>query len=294
LAQAGRDLKYTGLIFLAGTLMTAAALAQGVADPSYLGLDWSGDEDGGDNLALDLDLTLPANGRLVLSAGESRTASDGVTITTRSYLIGLNSDPLAPFAAGLEAEHWGDKDALVSDTLRLVLTLNGEHWSLSLRPQRRTHTLYTDPLLPCPACQPRYEVQSTAVAVDASYFSDGPWSLSAGYTRHEYDRDVSNLARYPRLARFLFTPTTLNLANGFQDYRLSLGASYAATWGLVGYDWLKSVSKVDGAVTYVNTVSVATDLSAQWSLRLHGGWQQDGATNQSLGFGGAGLSYSWD
>ena len=275
-------------------LVFAVALSgAAVADPSYLGAELGADEDGGSNTYVDLDLALPENARLLLAAGESRNPGDAADITTRSYLIGFGSDPLAPFSAGVEFEHWGDEGALVSDTWRLNLDLNGEQWALNVRLQERTHTLYTDPVIPCPACQPHYEVESTAVAVDAAYFSEGPWSFNLGYMEHDYDRDVSNFARYPRFFQALFTPATLDLANGFQDYQASLGVSYAQAWGALNYDWLKSVSKVDGAVTYVNTASLSMPLSEQWRLRLHAGWQVDEDTDDSLAFGGLGLTYNW-
>lgn len=284
-------MKYTALIFAAA--LSGLAQAQGVADPSYLGVELGSDEDGGSNTYVDLDLTLPANARLRLSTAESRTAGKSSDITTRSYLVGVASDPLALFSAGVEFEHWGDEGDLVSDTWRLDLGLNGERWAFHVRPQRRTHTLYTDPAVPCAVCPARIEVESRGVAVDAAYFSEGPWSANAGYAKHDYDDKLSGITTHPRLANLLFTPTTLNLANGFQDYQVSLGVSYAESWGVAAYDWVKSVSKLDGAVTYVNTASFSRSLAEQWRLRLSAGWQVAEDSNDSLAFGGLGLTYSW-
>lgn len=282
-------MKYRALIFAA--FLPGLVQAQDMTAPSYLGVEWGTDEDGGSSLSADTDLTLPGNARLMLAASETRTPGDISDVTTRSWLVGFGSDPLAVFSAAVEVEHWGDEGAFVSDTWRLNLGLNGEYWSFHLRPQQSTHTLYVESS--CTVCPSRVEVNGTAVAVDAAYYSDGPWSFNMGYMKHDYDRDVSVLAQHPRLMQLMFSPATLNLANGFQDYQVSLGLSYAESWGVLGYDWLKSVSKVDGAVTTMNSVSYSTSLSEQWRLRLHAGRQQNEDTGSSLVFGGAGLTYNW-
>jgi hypothetical protein len=286
--------KFTALIFAAA--VSSAAAAQDAAEPSYLGVDMGADEDGGRNVYLDLDLTLPGDARLLLAAGESRTSGDSTDITTRSYLIGFGSDPLAPLSAGVEFEHWGDEGDFVSDTWRLNLGLNGERWSLNVRLQERTHTLYTDPdptCLLCPPVRSHYEIDSSGAGIDAAYYSDGPWSFNASYMEHDYDRDVSNFSRHPRFFSLFFAPTTLDLANGFQDHQYSFGVSYARAWGALSVDWLESVSAVDDAVTHVHTLSFSKPFAERWRLRLHAGRQVDEDTGDSLVFGGLGLTYSW-
>lgn len=272
-------------------MLVSVGFVHAADDPSYISLDWSSDKNGNHENYVDLDLALPKHGRFYLSTSRAYNEDENVGVETRSVLLGLGSDPLKSFSIGGEVEHWGNKDYLESDTVRFSFSFNQPAWSLMFRPQWRTITLYTDPAIPCALCPPKVEIGSNGLAIDGRYFSNGPWGLSLGYTRHNYDRDVTALARYPIL-ELVFSPSTLDLAYGFQDYRTSFGAYYDFKKVTLTFNQTKSVSKVDGLATYVSTLGVSASLMKNLRGRISVGSQRT-EDDDPLGFVGTGLTFSW-
>ena len=274
-------------------LVSESSAAQSDVLPSVVSFEGGGDAEGSRDHYFDVDYGLSAGSRLILSFGSNRSAAQDDPITTRSTLLGFRTDPMARLSAGVDLEHWGEEDTLVTDTLRLVMEMNLEQWSFSLRPQWRTLTFTTDCIaVLLPNCDPEAKVKSTGSAFDVSYYTDGPWSFSMGFARHRYDKEVEALAQYPWF-QLVFSAATLDLATGLEDRRSTFGVTYVKGDSLWGMSWLKSVSKLTGDASVVNTLRYSTDLNAQWRLRLRLGSQalEDGSGR--VGFSGVGLAYSW-
>lgn len=261
--------------------------------PSTLSFGFGGDAEGSRDSYLDLDYALSKN-RLLFSLASNRSDSQDNPITTGNVLIGFRTDPLERVSGGVDLEHWGEKDTLVTDTLRAVLDINLQHWQFSLRPQWRTLTFTTDCIaLLLPQCDPEAEVGSTGAAFDVTYFSDGPWSFSLGVARHDYDKKIEALAQYP-VFELIFSAATLDLSTGLEESRGSVGVSYFSGDNLWSFSRVKSVSKLTSDAVFINTLRFSTDINAQWRLSLRVGSQtleSDG--NDKVGFFGAGLTYSW-
>jgi hypothetical protein len=275
------------------TLVSGSSAANSNVYPSVISFEGGGDSEGSRDHYFDLDYGFSTGARLLLSFGTHRTAAQDDPITTRSSLLGFRTDPMARLSAGVDLEHWGEKDTLVTDTLRLVMEMNLPQWSFSLRPQWRTLTFTTDCIaLILPNCNPETEVKSTGSAVDVSYFTDGPWSFSMGFAKHHYDKKIEALAQYP-VFQLIFSAATLDLATGLEDRRGRFGVSYAHGDSLWGISWLKSVSKLTGDASVVSTLRYSTDLNAQWRLRLRIGSQSLEDGSGRVGFSGVGLAYSW-
>jgi hypothetical protein len=243
---------------------------------------------------LSLDYGLPGGARLLLSRATNRSDTPDSITTTHTTRVGVSSDPLSNFSAGAELEHWGRQDVLVTDTLRVVLEASLEHWLFSLRPEWATVTLSTDCVAVIIAnCNPEEKVHSTGAAVDIDYFTAGPWGFSLGYASHTYDRHIEALGRYP-VFQWVFSAATLDLAAGVEDNRTRVGVSYATVHSLWGLSHLRSMAKVGGAESLITTLRFSTDLSEQWRLQLRLGRQRyRDDSNDSVGFAGAGLAYSW-
>jgi hypothetical protein len=130
------------------------------------------------------------------------------------------------------------------------------------------------------------------MAVDVNYFTNGPWAFSLGYSKHDYDRRIEALGQYP-VFELIFSASTLDLATGLEDYRGSVGVSYVIHDSLWSYSYLKSVSKVSGAASFITTLRFSTALDERWRLRLHIGRQVNEDKSERIGFAGVGLAYSW-
>lgn len=278
---------------LGAVLFSASSAAQSNTLPSAIYFEGGGDSEGSRDYYLDLDYGFSTGARLLLSSGANRSAAQDDPITTRSVSLGFRTDPLARLGAGVDLEHWGKEDTLVTDTLRLVMEMNLAQWSFSLRPQWRTLTFSTDCIARLlPNCDPEAEVKSTGSAFDVSYFTDGPWSFSLGFAKHDYDKQVEALAQYPWF-QLVFSAATLDLATGLEERRGSFTVAYASADSLWGVSWLKSVSKLTGDASLVSTLRYSTDLNENWRLRLRIGSQSLEDGSGRVGFSGIGLAYSW-
>jgi len=272
-------------------LLVSVAQASGL--PSSISVGVGGDAEGSRDSYLDLDYAFIDDSRLLFSSSSNRSDSQGNPFITRTVLLGFRTDPLARVSGGIDLEHWGEENSLVTDTLRGVMDINSRHWQFSLRPQWRTLTFTTDcAAVVLPRCVPEVEVKSRGAAVDISYFSEGPWSFSLGFAQHGYDKKVEALGQYP-IFQLYFSAATLDLSSGLEDHRGSIGVSYLSGDSLWSFSGMKSVSAVTGVASFVNTLSYSTDLNKQWRLRLRLGSQslKDGVDR--VGFAGVGLAYSW-
>jgi len=280
--------------YLLGTVLVGVSVAvQADGLPSVLSFESGNDTLGSRDYYLDLDYAFVDESRLLASIARSHSASQNNPISTRNILLGFRTDPLERFSAGVDLETWGKKGVLETETLRMVMDVSLQHWQFSLRPQWRTLTFSTDCVRAIRQfCQPEEKVKSTGAAFDVSYYTDGPWSFSLGFSRHQYDRRVEALALNPRL-QFVFSAATLNLSTGLEDRRRSIAAFYFSGDALWSFSWLKSTSRVTGEASFVQTLQFSADLSKQWRLRLRGGRQTLENGRDPVGFAGAGLTYRW-
>ncbi|MCF6324847.1 MAG: hypothetical protein L3J89_11090 [Gammaproteobacteria bacterium] len=271
--------------------ISVAVQADGL--PSTLSFEAGGDALGGRDYYFDLDYAFVNDSRLLASIARNHSTRQNNPITIRSVLLGFRTDPLERLSAGIELETWGKKDALETDTLRAVMDVNLQHWQFSLRPQWRTLTFSTDCVRTRRRrCQSDAEVNSTGTAFDVSYYTDGPWSFSLGFARHQYDKNITTLASEPRW-QFLFSAATLDLSTGLEDRRRSAAASWFGGNALWRFSWLKSVSRVTSEAGFVQTLRFSTSLGEQWHLRLRVGSQTLEKGRDSVWFAGTGLAYSW-
>ena len=278
---------------LGAVLIWVSVVAQADGLSSVLSFEGGGDAQGSRDQYLDLDYAFVGYSRLLASVAHNRSGSQNNPITTRSVLLGFRTDPLEPLSIGMDLESWGKKGSLETDTLRMVMDVSLQHWQFSLRPQWRTLTFSTDCVRVIRRfCRPEEEVKSTGMAFDVSYYTDGPWSFSLGFARHQYDRDVELLALEQRL-EFVFSAATLELSSGLEDRRNSIAVFYFSGDALWSFSWLKSISRVTSEASFVQTLRFSTDLSEQWRLRLRVGNQTLENGRDPVVFAGAGLAYSW-
>ncbi len=289
-------------LLLAGLLVWAFGfpLPAAAGLPSSVGLSLSGNDDGRRDAWLDADLALRENARLSLGLG--RSEGDDAAYDTRSWLVGLSSDPLADVAHGLEYVYWGNEDTLTSRTIRLLLDINLADGFLGLRPEYRELGLVTSDTCRRVSrlCPDKVHVKSPGVTLDGGYYW-GDWGLTAVYAWHDYDRDVSVLAEERLLAdealrryvTFYFATPTLDMATSFEDHRFGLGAQYFVGEMLLSVDASRSVSGVDGAITRSLFAALSGDLGRHWAFSLSAGRLASDAVDVVTLYAGAGLRWRW-
>ncbi len=258
--------------------------------PDLIALDVSGDTRSGRDAYLDLDLGLGGGARFMATLGNSRFDSDERAVITRTRIIGIRSDPLRTVGVGLEFEDWGEEGSLIIRSWRALLDVNTEHWFAAVRPQRREYTLHIQ--AQCRRCPATETVRSSSVTLELGYYSDGPWAVNLGYTRHDYDFDVRRAASALQ-REFFFSAATRDLAGGFEDTRRSVSVSYATERNLWSVTQVKSISKIDGAETQFTTLRGSFRLDAHWRMNARLGRQRLAGSDQGVAFAGAGVAYSW-
>jgi len=262
--------------------------------PDLIALDVSGDARGGRDAYLDLDVGMVGGARFMATLGSSRfdsTKSDNTkrVVVTRTRIIGIRSNPLNTVGAGLEFENWGEEGSLIVRSWRVLLDVNTEHWFAAVRRQRREYTLYFRS--GCRLCPATVTGRSASMTLELGYYSDGPWAVNLGYTRHDYDFNVRRVTS--ELQRESFSAATRDLASGFEDTRRSITVSYATEQSLWSVTQIKSISKVDGAETQFITLRASFSLDAHWRLNARLGRQRLAGSNQGVTFIGSGVAYSW-
>ena len=265
------------------------SVAQAEPLPSSVSFGFGGDAEGSRDSYVDLDYALSKH-RLLVSLASNRSDSQDNPITTGNVLLGFRSDPLNRVSAGVDFEHWGEKDTLVTNALRAVVDVNLQHWLISFRPQWRTLRFIRD----CTACVREVELDSRGAAIDMTYFTDGPWSFSLGFARNDYDDKIELLAQYPVFFSLYFSAATMDLATGLEESRGSLGVSYFSGDTLWGFTRVKSVSKLTGDAVFINTLRFSTDLNEKWRVNARVGSQVlEDNVDEKVGFAGVGFTYSW-
>ncbi len=260
--------------------------------PSLLSVEWLSENDGRDDLFIDLDLSI-GGPRLLFSVAQSQVDSEFSHDSTRSYLVGIYNDPLQTLNFGAELRHWGLEDNIRSIAAQGFFAYNSRNWTLALRPQVRLIDFTTsDFCRQFSECPDEWRVNSRGLSIDGSYYL-GAWSFTLGASSQNYDRDLRPLATRPLIIR-RFTPLSLALATGFEDYGVNVGLSYAFRGGLLSLSEYRSVSAVDGLASWLTSLRLSIDLNPQWSLSLNGGLLRMPEFNDSnSAYAGLGLMYSW-
>jgi len=266
--------------------------------PNQLVIEAGLDNDGGQDYYAELNFGLP-DLQVFVAAAHTRNeleelavgpaVLEATDITTDYFAAGVSSPPFAPVTVGADASYWGDDDAVTTQTARVQLGANTRDWSLQLAPQLRTIAVHT-------LSERTRTLDSNGYGISATYFGLGPVSVTLGYNKNYYDKDLSALASLRALLLVLrgtLSRQALELAAGLEDERLSAAAYYALPGALLGVDWFQSVSAVDDSRINAFTLSGFWDLTAQWQLRLKTGQQRSSTGESPLTFAGAGFAFRW-
>lgn len=258
---------------------------------STLTVETGWDSEAGSDYYIEADLSSETGPQLLLAADSSVSATSTSETTTNSYLMGLYNNPAKALEFGVDYEYWGNSDELVTNTVRATLGWHRDNLSIRLRPQYRNITLYTRQL----AMMNRrlsVDTSSTGLGIQFRYYRMSPLILSVGHLRNHYDANLSGLAT-GLLPRYIFSPTTLDLAYGFERDRSYVDISVDFKYAKPGVEWWQSRSAVDNSEVTVYTAYASKRLSKSWKMRLEAGRETSGNTTDDIAIAGLGFSYLW-
>ena len=207
---------------LALALTAAAASAQTTGSDDVrgawmLGVGAQAGEDDGDSLIGTLYVGVASSTWLTLIAGQSSSPADRADIEADTWVIGVDHR-FDRVGFTLEAERWGDPDALETEDLAGSVYFNRGRWRLGFRYETRDIEIpftLTGPL--GGTLRRDAQLSGESVGADARVAIGERWQLYLGLMEHDYDRNLNVLPRIDSLS--LLSTSTLTLANSFLDYQ---------------------------------------------------------------------------
>lgn len=217
-------MRFHGLL---GSLFAVAALtaAPAVAQPSrtddargawMLGLGAQVDEEESDSLLGTLYVGVGSSTWLTFVAGQSSSPADRADIDADTLAIGVDHK-FEHVGFTVEAERWGDSDALETKDFSGSVYFDRERWRIGFGYQTR------DIEIPFTATGPlggtvrrSQQVSADSLSVDARFALAERWQVYLGLAEHDYERDLNVLPRVANLN--LLSTSTLTLANSFLDH----------------------------------------------------------------------------
>lgn len=277
------------LLCLAGVsplLIPGLCIADDEGLPSVVSASASIDNSDSSSFYFDSDLALPGSLRLGAGGGNNANAASRIDVKTTSYHASLATDPLKDVALGIDYEHWGEDNALLSDTWRVDFTVNLADWSLRFSPARSTITGYT-----VLRAYPQFDLDSDRYDAGISYFSPSDWYVTAGYTYYNYSRDVSKVTTSLRAAALL-SPATLQLLSVLDQRRYSFGIGYNLADDQIGVDWSRTESALDASHYTTLSLFYSKPFLLNWAADISIG-QQHASYGDTLSFANLVLNYFW-
>jgi len=258
--------------------------------PSVISASASLDDSDSGSFYLDSDLALPAGLRFSVGGGNNANSATRIDVKTQSYHAGLASNPLDVFAMGFDFEHWGEDNALLSDTWRVDFSLNFDSWALRLSPARSTITGFTrdTTLVSIP---PQFEIDSNRYEASFSYFSPSDWNVTAGYTYINYSRDVTKVTTSLRVAALL-SPQTLQLISVLDKRRYLFSIGYSIGDDQTGLDLSRTESALDASHYTTLSVFYSKPFATRWAADVTLG-QQRANYGDKFNFINLVLNYFW-
>jgi hypothetical protein len=229
-----------------------------VSDPARADTDGAGDErnlwavgvagqiDEQSNDTALISLNVGWHGRtwLATSAGRSRSPEDRADVIA-DILSARIDHRFGMLGVTVDAERWGDPDALESSDFGASVYLQTERLRLGVRAEQRhidiAYTI-TGPLGRALDRQASVEADGIELALGVRV-ADG-WQLHTEAITYDYSRNVALLPRVQELN--LLSSSTLTLANSLLDRRTTVGLEWEAGERVVSLGYSRDESAVDG------------------------------------------------
>lgn len=239
------------ILLLAGLWLAALGTARAQegpdsdsARPWVLGLAAERDDDQSTSLLASFNWSVADDTWLTFAAGRAHSPSDRADVTARVLVAGIDHR-FGRLGFRVEAERWGDPEALESTDLTGALYVQGERFRLAYERVERDVGIEVAELT-----RDFDRALSRTVGVDAR--GDGlrfridladRWRAYGGYLEYDYSRDLSVLPRIDALN--LLSASTLTLAGSFVDEDRRLGLEWETRRAIVNFVYARDRSAVD-------------------------------------------------
>ena len=253
--------------------------------PDIVNISYGIDSDDGQNTYLYTNLGLLSSHRLILGiGGQDETVSRSEEeLDTHTYLVGYNYYRSRDLQVGFDYENWGEQDKIITDTYSVSVSFSIDILSVSVSPQYRNITVYTD-------SQCSGDIDSEALKIDLSLYPSTSWSFSAGYVSYDYSKNRSRLLKCVDPDELYLIVARLQSVT--YDNERALGFEYYHDTETYGLHWTQYESAIDGAITRGLNTYMSTDMLDNWSITIALGTQEniDDTTTEFLQ---GTLTYYW-
>jgi len=270
----------------------AQASNENYSPPSYIMIETSQDDMGNKDSALNLDLTIFNNNRIMLYGRRSHM-DDQSAQPNRTTSIGFSTDPSNTF--NLELKHEESIQELASNTYSNSATanINLSNWILSVEMDTREIQFATS------AAARRLRPNVTHITINGKgnsislgYYGWEAGSASIFFKKNSYDRPLAQLQIAPLWIQRIFSQNSLNAAWGLNKSQKGFTLNRYFERAYISLAWTETVAAVDSSVYAYNSIRGGYDLTQQWSVELEMG------TSSSSGYKttkwtSAALAYRW-
>lgn len=228
--------------------------------------------------------------RLQVNASSSKsqlTDSNGSSIDSSAYSLGIKTNPSALFSAGLSSSHAQQAKNLNINSTALTLDINSLNWSLYLVPEWRQVSITSN-------INPRnYDFDSNGYTAGVGYYGWDPVYISASRTRYDYPSRINTFSSRPNLYSYVFGSNTVNQVFALEDQRTTLEAGYFFSQVSLSLSHSSGRSAVDQSISVVDKLYLAYQLSSQWTLKSTLGRSRIDNSDSNTRFASLGISYQW-
>ncbi len=255
---------------VAAAFTAAGGYAQSVPDDArgawMLGLGAQIDEDDADAALATVYVGVGASTWLTVAAGRSSSPADRADVEAATLVVGVDHR-FDSVGFTVEAERWGDSDALETRDLGGSVYFERERWRLAFGYETRDIEIpftFTGPL--GGTLSRTAEVSADNVSVDARVRIGDAWTVYLGLAEHDYERNLRVLPRIQSLN--LLSTSTLTLANSFIDHERRLAVEREVKQATVNVRLATDRSGVDGSELDTAEAAVLFPVGARVDLEV--------------------------
>jgi hypothetical protein len=256
-----------------GAAWAAAASAQDAAEPvpAAGGPEWMlavsalTDEQSFEHAIAGFYLGIRDDTWLSLAAGRSRAPSTEEDIRAGLVSVGIEHD-FGPLGVGLTTERWGDSNDLESRDWRGEIFFGGERYRVALAYESRAIDVYlsgagllvTDPR--------RVPIDADGLGINWRVRLAPAWRAYGSWFDFDYPRRVHLVPRVDRLD--LLSSSAVTLAYSLTDRYEMIGFERSLGRKLVGFDFSRDQSAIDGAIYRSLAASVLWPVAERMDLEF--------------------------
>lgn len=253
--------------------------------PSLINVEYGVDSDQGRDLAVFVNLAVAPGQRVSFTYGARdetvRDTQEG--LNTNTYAVGYAYHSRKNYRVGVDYEHWGEDNKIITDTLSVYAALDWQQFTFTISPEVRRINIYTD-------AECSGSIDNTAMNYDVKYYPNRNWGISMAYVTFNYSSERDDLLGCATSEDIPYLVGRLKTVA--DDNQLLLGINLFLNTESYSLDWARVESAIDGDTTYILSAFISTDRLDDWTLSLRIG-TQDNYDNTTTNFVAGSVTYYW-